>query len=92
MANAAIDSPRGTAFDMESYRTVDTEPTATTRNRARFGAVANATTNGTQAHSFCLSDEERLTLARIRRNRKAGFMATFEEFDFLLEIAERCAR
>jgi hypothetical protein len=39
-----------------------------------------------------LSDAERLTLARIKRNRRQGWMASFEEFDFLLEILERMAR
>jgi hypothetical protein len=39
-----------------------------------------------------LSDDERQKLARIRRNRNQGWMPTFEEFDFLLEVTERMAR
>ena len=39
-----------------------------------------------------LTEDERRTLARIRRNRDRGWMATFEEFDFLLDATERLSR
>jgi hypothetical protein len=36
-----------------------------------------------------LSEAEHAKLARIRRNRNQGWMATFDEFEFLLETLER---
>jgi hypothetical protein len=92
MANAAINSPRGMVIDMESYRTSSAE--------AAEGPISPAIASGpamtatapcdTKARSGVeFSDAERSKLARIRRNRNQGWMATFEEFDFLLEMVER---
>jgi hypothetical protein len=39
--------------------------------------------------SHALSDDDLLRLAKIRRNRRLGYMASFEEFDFLLEVIGR---
>jgi hypothetical protein len=39
-----------------------------------------------------LSEAERMELAKIRRNRNQGWMATFEEFEFLLSTLERVTR
>jgi hypothetical protein len=94
MANAAEGTPRGTVIDMESYRTSSPESAeARTLPRTQNGAAGIATEPcDTPARSGVLSDAERGKLAKIRRDRNAGWMPTFEEFDFLLEIAERIAR
>ena len=91
MANAATNTPRGTVIDMESYRTSSPESEADrTQNSILSGAAGNVTEPcATKGCNGLLSDDERLKLAKIRRNRSQGWMPTFEEFDFLLEIVER---
>jgi hypothetical protein len=39
-----------------------------------------------------LSEDERAKLAQIKRNRRAGWMPTFEEFDALLAMLEKLDR
>ena len=39
-----------------------------------------------------LTEDERLKLATIRRNRNQGWMPTFWETDFLLEMVEKLSR
>jgi hypothetical protein len=92
--NVATDSPPGTVIDMESYRTssaVDAEAPTSPRiaSGPATGAIAPC---DIKAFSGLISEGERWTIARIRRNRNQGWMATFEEFDFLLSIAERVCR
>jgi len=92
-------------MDMGSLRTQSTEaaedpmPQKTPSGVAEFppttpvdlspGATASKTIPD---RSGALSADERWKLAKIRRNRNQGWMPTFEEFDFLLEIVERISR
>jgi hypothetical protein len=45
-----------------------------------------------EVRSSPLSEDDLLRLAKIRRNRRLGYMASFEEFDFLLEVIGRLDR
>jgi hypothetical protein len=94
MANAAENTPRGTVIDMESYRTSSLESEGDQTPRPIPNGPVSIVTEpcDTKAHSGALSDAERLKLAKIRRNRNLGWMPTFEEFDFLLEVVERMSR
>jgi hypothetical protein len=91
MANAAENTHLGTVIDMESYRTLSPAPTADrTPKPIPSGPAGNVTEPSvTPDRSGVLSADERWKLAKIRRNRNQGWMPTFEEFDFLLSIAER---
>ena len=95
--SVAIDSRRGMELDMENLSisgplaVEDRTQLKTANGDAEDGTVA--TPGGIiPARSGVLSDAERLKVARIRRNRNQGWMPTFEEFDFLLEIVERMSR
>ena len=97
-ASAATNSRPSMELDMESSRTRSTGsaevPTVPRTQAGPVEGMTDATASEiTPARSGVrLSDAERLTLARIKRNRRQGWMASFEEFDFLLEILERMAR
>jgi hypothetical protein len=43
----------------------------------------------TQGRSGVLSDEERIRLARIRKDRRLGWMQSFSDTEFLLELLSR---
>ena len=90
MANVAPSTHRGTVIDMESYRISSAEAVEVqTSQKTASGPAGIATAPcATRDRSGLLSDAEREKLARIRRNRNQGWMATFEEFDFLLEMVE----
>jgi hypothetical protein len=95
--NAATDTPRSTVLDMESLRTQSTEsaegPTSLTTFRGPVARPISATGDETiPAHSGALSDKERIQLARIKKDRRNGWMPTFTDFDFLLELTERLSR
>lgn len=94
MANAAENTPLGTVIDMESYRTSSPASVADRTSRPIPNGPAGIVTAPCDipARSGVLSDAERLKLARIRRNRNQGWMPTFEEFDFLLEMVEKVSR
>ena len=94
MANAATSTRAGTEPEKVTCITSSTGPMADqTLTRTLSGAAKNTTPLATPAHSGArLSDDERLTLARIKRNRRQGWMATFDEMDFLLGILERLDR
>lgn len=91
MANVAESTPPGTVIDMESYHTSSPErEVEATPPRTQSGLASIVTAPcGTKARSGVLSDAERTKLAKIRRNRNAGWMPTFKEFDFLLSLTER---
>jgi len=93
-SSAATNSPPGMVLDMESLCTSSPAPTAgQTTKRIVSGAAPSATSaETTPARSSRLSADEEMKLAKIRRNRQQGWMPTFEEFDFLLEILERINR
>ena len=93
-ASAATNSPALTVLDMESLHTESTEAEAArTPKPILCGPVADtipATERQiTPARNSRLSEDEQRKLAKIRRNRQQGWMPTFEEFDFLLEMVER---
>ena len=94
MASDAENTPRGTVIDMESYRTLSPESAEEATPRKIPSGPAGSVTEPCDipAHNSPLSDAERLKLAQIRRNRAQGWMPTFEEFDFLLEMVERMSR
>jgi hypothetical protein len=92
MGRDAISSRRGMDYSTENYPTASMDPSAMTLMPAQFGVAANATPADTQVRSSPLSDDDLLRLAKIRRNRRLGYMATFEEFDFLLEVIGRLDR
>lgn len=88
--NPVESSPLGPDGIMENSTTKSSVPMAgQTLPRIALGSVGNITALPTEGHNSHLSDDERLRLAKIRRNRNQGWMPTFEEFDFLLEIVER---
>jgi hypothetical protein len=92
--NAATDTPRSTVLDVESLRTNSTgSAEAQTRSQMScthverpISAIAAEIIQGQRG---VLSDDERIRLARIRKDRRAGWMPTFADFDFLMELAER---
>jgi len=64
-----------------------TGPTEAATKPATFSGLAGSTTGSdTPGPSSPLSDDERWKLARVRRNRRFGWMPTMEECDFLLEL------
>jgi hypothetical protein len=89
LGNAATATPRSTAFDMESYRTVATEPTETISSPRSYGVAGNATTNDIPAPSSRLSVGEQIHLERIRAERARGFLPSMPDVDFLIEVLER---
>jgi hypothetical protein len=87
---AAISSRRGMELDMESLATSCTEP----KDRETFpqiasGVAGNATAAATPGHNSRLSDEERIRLARIRKDRRLGWMPSFNDVEFLLDLIAR---
>ena len=82
-ANAVETAPRGMALDMESLSTSllsgEAAPIRSQTASGDAGARRDATPGEiTQARSGAqVSDAERLKLARIRRNRNQGWMASF---------------
>jgi hypothetical protein len=94
MANDAASTPLGMDIDMESYRTLSQErvvvpiPPTTPSGLAGIAIEACAT----KGRNGLLSDAERLVLGRIHKDRRLGFMPSFVDFDFLLEICERLSR
>ncbi len=91
MANAVENTHRGTVIDMENCRTsspgseaVQTFPR--TANGPAIGAIGKS---ATPDRSSLLSDADRIKLARIQKDRRLGWMPTFQDFDFLLEMVER---
>jgi hypothetical protein len=57
------------------------------------GVVGHVTPLATPAHSGAhLSDDERIRLAKIKRDRRNGWMASFDDYDFLLSLVERLSR
>ena len=93
MANAATNSHPSMVLDMESLRTQSTvEREAATFPKTQPGPVADtpaATASATIPARSGLSETEQLKLAQIKRNRRAGWMPTFEETDFLIAALER---
>jgi hypothetical protein len=90
---------------MESLHTQSTEAAEVPTFRKTPGGVVesrpttpassspDATANKiTPDRSGALSDAEKLRLAKIRRDRNAGWMATFEDFDWLLSKVEELSR
>jgi hypothetical protein len=93
MEKSATNSPHGTVIDMESYTTSSIASAEDQiRPKTSSGPATTATASATPVRSSPLSEEEREKLARIRRNRNQGWMATFEEFDFLLTLVEALSR
>jgi len=95
--NAATDTPHSTVLDMESLRTPSIEsaegPTSLPMSRGPVARPISATGDEiTPARSGALSDQERIQLARIKKDRRNGWMPTFTDFDFLLELTERLKR
>ena len=94
MANVVIDMQSGTVLEKAISPTSSTEPKdQETLNLMFSGVVGRVTPLATPALSGArLSDDERLKLAKIRRNRSQGWMPTFEEFDSLLAMVEKLKR
>jgi hypothetical protein len=97
-APAATASPRGMELDMENLSiSSPVERAEVTRSKIPSG-LAGCPTPATESEitparsGVRLSEDERTKLARIRRNRREGWMPTFEEFYFLLEIVETMSR
>jgi hypothetical protein len=80
-------------LDMESLSTsLPADAAEVTRSTTASGAAdcpTPATASATTPARSGLSEAEQMKLARIRRNRNQGWMPTFKEFDFLLEMVER---
>ena len=96
-ASAAINMPALTVLDMENLRTESTAGEAgATPKPTLCGHVVDtipATEKPiTPARSSPLSEDEQMKIARIRRNRLHGWMPTFWETDFLLEMVEKLSR
>jgi hypothetical protein len=89
MENAATASPRGTDSSTVSYPIESTAPNVTIPIPLRCGVVGNVIAGDTQAHSSPLSDAEAKMLARIRKDRRNGFMVSAVDVDFLLELIGR---
>jgi len=79
---------RGTESDTENFRTSTTEPTATTPRREQSGVAQNAMPDVIPACNF-LTESEQKKLARIRKDRRNGFMVSTRDVDFLLEVIRR---
>jgi hypothetical protein len=94
MANAAESTPRGTVIGMESCRTLSPESEAgRTLPRIPSGVAGSATAPcATRDRNGLLSDDERLLLAKIRRNRNQGMLPTLLDCDFMLHVLERMDR
>jgi hypothetical protein len=94
MANVVIDMQSGTVLEKATSPTSSTEPRGQATSNPTFsGVVRDATPLDTQAHSGAhLSDDERLRLAKIKRDRRNGWMASFDDYDFLLSLVERLNR
>ncbi len=94
MANAVENTHRGTVIDMENCRTSSAADVAgPTCPKTASGLATTATAPcATAGHNSPLSDAERSKLAKIRRDRRNGWMASFEDFDFLLGVVDRLSR
>ena len=94
MTNAAEDTPLGTVINMESYRTSSVEAAeGQISPRIASGLASTATAPcDTKGRSGALSDDERIRLARIRKDRRLGWMQSFSDVDFLLDLLERIVR
>lgn len=95
MGNAATNSPRGTVIDMESYRTSSPEA-GEDRTLPRIAngpaGVAIEPCVTPVPNGQTLSEEEKLRIAKIRRDRRHGWMATFDDCDFMLAMLEKLTR
>lgn len=92
----ATATPRGMELDMGSLSILSPAGAeARTASKTASGPVecrTPATESATIPGHSGLTDEERMKLAKIRRNRAHGWMPTFEEFDFLLTLVEALTR
>jgi len=77
--------------DTANFRTETTLPAETTRKPEPSGAAASATPDVIPACNF-LTESEQKTLARIRKDRRNGFMVSAPDVDFLLSVIERSNR
>jgi hypothetical protein len=89
MENDAIASRRGTDYSTESCPTANTVPIETIPKTELSGVVGRVIQLATPDRSSPLSDAEAKTLARIRKDRRNGFMVSAVDVDFLLEVIER---
>ena len=94
MANVVIDMQSGTVLEKAICPTSSTEPRGReTLNRTSCGVAEDTTKSATPDRSGqTLSEEEKLRIAKIRRDRRHGWMATFDDLDFLLEMLEKVGR
>jgi len=91
MESDATDSPHGTDSATENSPTWSTEEEAElTARQIASGPVETVTENITPVPSSLLSDDEQKRLARIRSDRRSGWMQSAGDVEFLLEIVKRC--
>jgi len=90
-ASAADGLHRGMDSGTANFRTETTVPTGTTQKPEQSGVAASATPDVIPACNF-LTESEQRTLARIRKDRRNGFMVSAVDVAFLLEVIERCSR
>lgn len=85
MASAATGLLPGTESGTANFRTETTEPAATTQRPEQSGVAVSATPDIIPACNFLTASEQK-NLARIRRDRRSGFMVSVQDVDFLLQV------
>ena len=89
MGKDAIASRRGTDSSTASSPTGSTDHIETIPSMDLSGAVGRVIPLATPDRSLQLSDDEARTLARIRKDRRNGFMVSAVDVDFILELLRR---
>jgi hypothetical protein len=89
MGKDATASRRGTDSSTANYPTASTGHIETIPKTDLSGVVGRVIPLATPDRSLPLSDAEARTLARIRKDRRNGFMVSAVDVDFILELLRR---
>jgi hypothetical protein len=93
MENGATNSPHGMDTVTENCSMSSTaDAQGRTKPTTFCGAAGDITEQPIPDRSSLLSDDERLLLAKIRRNRDNCLLPTLLDCDFMLETLERLSR